>query len=61
MGESDETKVSEAVGIGVPKVQDRFCVVDPTTDRVEGLFVIKRLMVVLAGASPETAYWTVAV
>lgn len=61
MGESDETTVSESVGIGVPKVQDRFCVVDPTTDRVEGLFVMRRLMVVVAGASPETAYWTVAV
>ena len=61
MGESDETKVSEAVGIGDPNVQDRFCVVDPTTDRVEGLFVIRRLMVALAGASPDTEYWTVAV
>lgn len=61
MGESDETKVIESVGTGVPKVQDRFCVVDPETDRVGALFVIRRLMVELAGLSPETEYWTVAV
>jgi hypothetical protein len=61
MGESVEIKVIEAVGIDVPKVQDRFCVVDPTTDRVAGLFVIRRLTVELAGSSPATKYWIVAV
>ena len=61
MGASDETKVIEAVGIDVPIVQDRFCVVDPKTDRVEGLFVIRRLTVALAGSSPATKYWNVAV
>ena len=61
MGESDEIKVIEAVGIVVPKVQDRFCVVDPKTDRVAALFVIRRLTVELAGSSPATEYWIVAV